>query len=159
VGVDSTRTLAVSFSGNGAAVKFGTNRMTKRLLRDMKPTLAFALVLLLSAQGVLAQQKPNLGEVDRIRIAEAFRMGQALGNQVWKGWDKAPFAVLLVTAENEFLIRHPRPSEDFTLAGYDSRLQSNIYFPSRQWYFNHRYRSGGKHVEKKFHSLGRDDAA
>jgi len=99
----------------------------------MKTKFAFALVLLLSAQGVLAQQKPGLSEVDRVRIAEAFSIGQDLGNRVWKGWDKAPFAVLLITPENEFLIRHPRPSEDFTSAGYDSRLQSNVYFRKRKF--------------------------
>ncbi|HEX8140744.1 MAG TPA: hypothetical protein VF544_24470 [Pyrinomonadaceae bacterium] len=99
----------------------------------MKTKLAVALVLLLSAQSVLAQQKPNLRDVDRVRIAEAFGIGQALGDDVWKGWDKAPFAVLLVTPEIEFLIRHPRPSEDFTLIGYDSRLQSNLYFRKRNF--------------------------
>lgn len=69
-----------------------------------------------------------ISEIDRIRLAEAFRIGETLGNKVWKDWDKAPFAVLLVTPEYEFLIRHPRPSKDFTLLGYDSLLKSNIYF-------------------------------
>lgn len=54
-----------------------------------------------------------LPEIDRIRIAEAFRLADALGNRVWPGWDQAPFAVLLITPEHEFLIRHPSPSGDF----------------------------------------------
>ena len=47
------------------------------------------------------------------------------------GLDQAPFAVLLVTDENEFLIKHPRPSNDFTLIGYDSLLNSDVHFRKR----------------------------
>jgi hypothetical protein len=87
--------------------------------------------LLLSAQGISAQTEPSMSEIDRIRIAEAFRIGETIGNRVWKDWNKAPFAVLLVTPENEFLIRHPKPSKDFTAIGFDSLLQSNVYFRKR----------------------------
>ena len=54
-----------------------------------------------------------------------------IGNRVWKDWDKDPFAVFLFTDENEFLIRHPVPSKDFTSLGYDSLLHSEIYFRKR----------------------------
>jgi hypothetical protein len=97
----------------------------------MKTKLLIVLIVLLSAAGVLAQDKPRIPDIDRIRLAEAFSIGEKLGNQVWKGWNQAPFAVLLVTPENEFLIRHPRPSPDFTLIGYDSLLKSNVYFRKR----------------------------
>lgn len=97
----------------------------------MKTKLALALFIFLGAPGVLAQNKPAVPDADRIRLAEAFRIGETLGNRVWPDWDKAPFAVLLVTAENEFLIRHPRPSADFTLVGYDALLKSNVYFRKR----------------------------
>jgi hypothetical protein len=97
----------------------------------MKSKLLLVLLVLLAAPGALAQDKPNIPDVDRVRLAEAFRLGEAVGNRVWKDWDKAPFAVLLVTPENEFLIRHPRPSEDFTLVAYDSLLKSNVYFRKR----------------------------
>lgn len=89
----------------------------------------FATSILLLVHGVWAQ--PHLPATDRIRLAEAFRIGEALGNRAWEGWDKAPFAVLLVTPDNEFLLRHPRPTQDFTLIGYDSLLQSNIHFWKR----------------------------
>src|SRR5918911_22046 len=101
------------------------------MLKIMKTKLLLVLLVLLVVPSVLAQDKPNIPDVDRIRLAEAFRIGEAVGNQVWKDWDKAPFAVLLVTPENEFLIRHPRPSEDFILISYDSLLKSNIYFRKR----------------------------
>jgi hypothetical protein len=70
----------------------------------------------------------GLSEIDRVRLAEAFRIGELLGNQLWPGWNKAPFAVLLVTPEHEFLIRHAKPSADFTLINYDPLLQSNVYY-------------------------------
>jgi hypothetical protein len=88
-------------------------------------------VLLFSAPGAQAQIKPRLAETDRVRLAEGFRIGASLGNRLWAGWNKAPFAVLLITPEHEFLIRHPNPSADFTPAGYDALLKSNVYFRKR----------------------------
>ncbi len=103
---------------------------------NMKIKLLLAFLVLLITSGVFAQEKPNISEIDRIRLAEAFRIGETLENRVWKNWDKAPFAVLLVTPENEFLIRHPKPSEDFTLVGYDALLKSNVYFRKRTQQIN-----------------------
>jgi hypothetical protein len=97
----------------------------------MKTCLALLFLFLLSTPGLWAQQKPTLPETDRIRLAEAFKLGEMLGNRVWSGWDKTPFATLLVTPENEFLVRHPRPSQDFTPIGYDPLLKSDVYFRKR----------------------------
>lgn len=65
---------------------------------------------------------PALSAADRVRIAEAFRLSEQLGDSVWPGWRSVPFAVLLVTPSHEFLVRHPRPSADFARAGRDSLL-------------------------------------
>ena len=73
----------------------------------------------------------TLASDDRIRIAEAFRLGEAIGDSIWPGWTSAPFAVLLVTPEREFLVRHPRPSPDFTRVGYDSLLGSEVLVRER----------------------------
>jgi hypothetical protein len=70
---------------------------------------------------------------DRIRIAEAFRLAAAVGDQIWPAWTTAPFAILLVTPEREFLVRHPRPSPDFTRLGYDSLLASDVLVRPRQF--------------------------
>jgi hypothetical protein len=94
-------------------------------------TRSTILLLLLFAVQPLRAQAPALPEIDRIRLAEAFRLAGAVGNGVWKNWDKAPFAVLLVTPEHEFLVRHPRPSADFILIGEDKLLQSRIYYRQR----------------------------
>ena len=90
-------------------------------------------VLLLTASSALSQEKPGLREIDRVRLAEAFRLGEKLGDHLWPGWSKAPFAVLLVTQDKEFLIRHPQPSNDFTSLGHDTRLKSDVYYRARKF--------------------------
>lgn len=96
-----------------------------------KTRLAFVVLLLLSAPGVFAQDHPRVAGIDRVRLAEAFKIGDELGNRIWTDWQKAPFALLLVTPENEFLIRHPKPSPDFKLINYDPLLKSNVYYRKR----------------------------
>src|SRR5687767_1650412 len=86
-----------------------------------------ALLLLSNPVVLVAQVKPRVPDIDRVRLAEAFRIADTLGNQIWKDWNTAPFAVLLVTPENEFLIRHPKPSADFARIKYDRLLKSNVY--------------------------------
>lgn len=81
-------------------------------------------------------QQASVPDLDRIRLAEAFRVADAVQDRVWPGWSAAPFAVLLVTEEREFLIRHLRPSDDFAPAGYDSLLQSDVYMRPRQFATN-----------------------
>lgn len=58
-------------------------------------------------------------------------MADQFRGRLWKDWDAIPFALLLVTSEQEFLIRHPRPSGDFRLLEYDSLLRSDIYYRNR----------------------------
>jgi hypothetical protein len=97
----------------------------------MKLKFAALLILLLICGRGLAREKPVIPEVDRIRIAEAFRLGDRVSNVVWPGWTKAPFALLLVTQDYEFLLRHPAPSPDFRKLGYDALLKSDVYYRKR----------------------------
>jgi hypothetical protein len=80
-----------------------------------------------------AEAPPTMPAADRIRIAEAFRLADALGNRVWPDWDKAPFAVLLVTPMHEFLIRHPKPTNDFTSLGDDAVLKEKVWYRGRKF--------------------------
>jgi hypothetical protein len=98
----------------------------------MKAGPVLLLGLLASAPGSAAEH-PALPEDDRTRIAEAFRLADAVGNRLWPGWDKAPFAVLLVTPEYEFLVRHPKPSADFTPLGEDKALQCDVSYRKRKF--------------------------
>ncbi|HXG91579.1 MAG TPA: hypothetical protein VNN73_04325 [Blastocatellia bacterium] len=93
--------------------------------------LLLPLIALLAPASAMAQAMPQISQVDRIRLAEAFRIAEKLGDKVWKGWSKAPFAIVLVTAEHEFLIRHPKPPKDFTPLKLDALLRSEVYFRKR----------------------------
>ena len=94
---------------------------------------AFPLVLaLVSVAGdALAQGAPGMSRVDRVRLAEAFRLAAAVGDRVWPGWGRGPFAVLLVTPEHEYLVGHPAPSADFGRLGFDTLLASEVYVRAR----------------------------
>ena len=93
--------------------------------------IIFAIIIL--APFVVGQKTPAIGEIDRVRLAEAFRLGDKLSEKVWQNWSKAPFAVLLVTPEHEFLIGHPSPSKDFAEIGYDKLLKSKVFWRKRQF--------------------------
>ncbi|MCI0405520.1 MAG: hypothetical protein L0Z48_04610 [candidate division Zixibacteria bacterium] len=69
---------------------------------------------------------PKLPVEDRIRLAEAFRIARLHQNKIWEGWHKAPFAVLLVASTGEFLLGHPKPSDDFEPYYYDDILKTQI---------------------------------
>lgn len=85
----------------------------------------------LSQSKTADQQAPKLSPTDRTRLVEAFRLADQLGDRIWTGWNKAPFAVLLVTPEHEFLIGHPQPSPDFQHLGFDRDLNSNVLYRKR----------------------------
>ena len=92
----------------------------RRLLRA---SILIALVSQIARAQVSAA--PGLTTDDRVRIAEAFRIAETLGDAIWPGWSRIPLATLFVTNDREYLIRHPNPSSDFTKAGYDSLLGSD----------------------------------
>lgn len=98
---------------------------------------AFIFILLCSinllTQTLPAQETPKLSETDRIRLGEVFRLNDKFAEKVWKGWNKAPLAVLLVTPEYEFLIRHPSPTSDFTEISYDKLLKSKVYWRKKMF--------------------------
>ena len=99
--------------------------------RDEPPKLKpFAVLnlltlLLLPCAG---QQKPAMRMEDRVRIREAETISRFYGENVWKGISKAPFAVILVDDSLEFLINHSSPSKDFRSLGYDSLLNTRVYY-------------------------------
>ncbi len=98
----------------------------------MKTKFLLSIVLILRCWSVFAQDRfPSIPSTDRIRLAEAFRLADEIGNDVWPNWSKAPFAVLLVTPDYEFLIRHPKPSGDFAKLAYDPVLKSDVYYRKR----------------------------
>jgi hypothetical protein len=89
------------------------------------------IILLLFTYFTEAGTIPEIRHEDKIRIAEAYKIAEFYSNRIWNNWDKTPFALLLVYDENEFLINHPSPSDDFKLIGFDSLLNSNVYYRKR----------------------------
>lgn len=100
----------------------------------MKVILIFILLIISDINPLYSQSELNvLRTEDKIRIAEAVRIFNEYGNSVWKEWNNAPFALLLITNENEYLMYHSNPSDDFTDTGFDSITGSNIYIRPRQF--------------------------
>jgi hypothetical protein len=104
------------------------------------PALAASALLVLgvrvdaraqSAPSLPTSERIELPRDDRTRLAEAFGLAAAVGDGIWTGWTSAPFAVLLVAGEREFLLRHPLPSADFTRMGHDSLLGTDVYVRPR----------------------------
>jgi len=96
--------------------------------------LVFAvLTLVLFMPKAHAQDKPSLSPIDRTRLAEVFRLGDQVSDRIWPNWSEAPFAILLVTPDYEFLIHHPKPSKDFTSLGYDPVFKSDVLYRKRNF--------------------------
>lgn len=88
---------------------------------------AFSAVLWWSAPPPEPPARPAIPEADRIRIAEAFRLADAIGDGIWPGWERVPFALVLVTPDTEFFIRHPSPPSDARPIGRDALLGSDVF--------------------------------
>ena len=99
----------------------------------MRRTFFFVLILLILATAAFAGDSPSIPEIDRVRIAEVYRIGEKLQDQVWSGWSSAPFSMLFVTDDYEFLIRHPKPNDEFKSIGYDKLLKSEVFFRPRKF--------------------------
>jgi hypothetical protein len=80
-----------------------------------------------------AQTGPQLGQQDRIRIAEARRLADRLGERLWPGWRRTPFPVLLVGDSAEFLLGHRRPDGDFIRLGDDPTLGGEVWTRPRRF--------------------------
>lgn len=95
----------------------------------------FAALLAAAASPGAPQEAKTaaIPEADRVRLAEAFRLAEAIGDGIWPGWSKVPFAVVLVTPEKEFFVRHPAPPANAKGAGWDALLGSEVYARPRSF--------------------------
>lgn len=126
----------------GAAMSYSSSTQFTSpclLVRTLTARSVFALSiacltsLLASVSGAqsAAQSAPPLSVNDRTRLAEAFHIAAAVGDSLWAGWSRAPFAVLLVTPEHEYLIRHVTPTKEFVRIGFDTLLKSDVHVRPR----------------------------
>ena len=95
-------------------------------------TVAAAVILL--AAGTPAASAGDLQPADAIRLAEAFRLAGEVAGEVWDGWEAAPFPVLLVTADREFLVRgEAGAAAGFQKIGDSGILQGPVRARPRQF--------------------------
>ncbi len=68
-----------------------------------------------------------LPAADRVLVAEAFRLSERIGDSIWPGWARVPFALVLVTPDTEFFIRHSSPPPDARPIGRDPLLAAEVF--------------------------------
>jgi hypothetical protein len=68
-----------------------------------------------------------------VRLAEARRLVHKVSDRVWPGWSRTEFGILLVGDSAEFLVGHPRPTDEFTRLGHDSVLGADVWTRPRRF--------------------------
>jgi hypothetical protein len=114
------------------------SRSTRLLSRPAIAALAVARLAIaglastaLLATRAPAQSAPRLSNTDRVRLREAYRLADQLGDRIWPRWRDAPFALLLVTPDYEYLVRHSNPTSDFVNLGGDTLLGGPLFYRKR----------------------------
>ena len=92
--------------------------------------MRFRAILILLGLASLAPTRllsqSALSNTDRARLAEANSLVRAVAKRVWPGWERTPFALLLVADSAEYLVGHPRPTSEFTHPVYDSVVAMDV---------------------------------
>jgi hypothetical protein len=87
----------------------GLRRQPSRCSLITRVCHSIVTLILGIAGSPLEAQEPgfqaSLFRADSVRIAEAFRLAQELGDRLWPGLGNTPMPVLLVTDSTEFLVR------------------------------------------------------
>lgn len=92
----------------------------------MSRRIAMTLWTGLLLAGVGYASDKSLEPEDKVRIAEAYRLGAAVQEEVWPGWSRAPFHVLLIGENHEFLIGHPETPDGFEDLGIEETLGHRV---------------------------------
>ncbi len=99
----------------------------RRLLAAVGLALALAGPVLAVSDVEPADVEPaDLGPADRVLLSETFRLSTELGEEIWPGWGVAPWEVLLVGDEHEYLVNSPRQPEGFVELGRDKPLDGRV---------------------------------
>jgi hypothetical protein len=76
---------------------------------------------------------PPLPAVDRVRISEARHVAASVADSVWPTWSSAPFAMVLVTPNTEFLIDAPAQGAGWSAVPFDTLFGALIHSRARQF--------------------------
>ncbi len=93
-----------------------------RVIRRSVAGSALSVVLLATP----AVSAPPLPAAESVLLAETFRLAAELGEEVWPGWGLAPWEVLLVDEEYEYLVNSPRRPEGFEELGRDQLIGGKV---------------------------------
>ncbi len=97
----------------------------------MKTLFGSFLLIIVSLLPGNPDKRPALPQEDRVRVAEAFRLAGRIGGDIWVGWNKAPFGVLLITKDYEYLTNHPHATNNFDTVGFDPLLDHLVLIRQR----------------------------
>lgn len=67
---------------------------------------------------------------DRIRIAEARRIMAEVADDIWPGWSKTAFPIILITRDEEYIISDNLPVP-YSASAHDSLLGSDVFLRHR----------------------------
>jgi len=81
----------------------------------------------------LAQVRPRLQPTDRVRLAEGRRLASRICEQLWPGWGRTAFQLLLVRDSAEYLVDSERSPDGFARLGFDSVLGAEVWTRPRQF--------------------------
>jgi len=90
----------------------------------------FILTMAAFPSSLLQAQAPSLSPVDGARLEEVSRM-MLLRKQIWKGWERTPLTVLLVSDSVEYLLGHSKAGPEFSRARRDSLFGESVWTRSR----------------------------
>ena len=93
--------------------------------------LAVPALLTASRTPPESERPPAMDPADRVRLAEAYRLAEAIGDSIWPGWSRVPFATVLVAGGHEYFVRHPHPPSGSTPLGRDEVLGSDVFVRAR----------------------------
>ncbi|MFN8092756.1 MAG: hypothetical protein U0599_11135 [Vicinamibacteria bacterium] len=77
-------------------------------------TRGLVVAAILSAPLPAAAEPPRgVGPAERALVEEALALAASAGERVWPGWNAAPFDLVLVDGEHEYLARSDQRPEGF----------------------------------------------
>jgi hypothetical protein len=91
------------------------------------------LLLAIVAGPADAQATLQLQPADRVRLGEGRRLAAQICDQLWPGWGRTAFQVLLVTDSTEYLVDNQRSPDAFTRLGYDTLLGAEVWTRPRRF--------------------------
>lgn len=88
-----------------------------------------------SVTGNLNSKYDKIRYEDKVHIKEAFSISELLGNKIWSKWNEAPFLIIVITDENEYLFSDENNSgtDGFVYSEFDTITQKHVYTRTKKF--------------------------